>query len=248
MSKTIDQALDALVTAVGGQASPTSSVADAIDALTEAMAGGGALADLSDVALDDPGDGDTLVYDGTLGKWVDGGGALAGLSDVALGTPEDGDVLVYDGTLGKWVENLPEGRDAVVLRIDKTYGMATEYEVSCNLSSWAEVSEKLLGGNCDVYWVEYGTSSNNPYDVSIRTGYYARFTGTTAVLVESDKYDYAVDFTNSALIHTAYKVLPGDDDTWVLKKIEYVTTSGQAVQENVYFTETIAFATPAEQE
>ena len=94
------------------------------------------LANLVDVSLANPNDGDTLVYDATSEKWVaqagdsGGGGSttLAGLTDVDLSNPTDGQTLVYNATAGKW-EN---GDSGGVMYVHATVNVSQngEYVVS----------------------------------------------------------------------------------------------------------------------
>ncbi len=64
------------------------------------------LVGLTDTDIDNPTNGQTLIYNSTSQKWEnnDGGSAsLAGLSDVDLTTPTDGQVLTYDSVNQEWV-------------------------------------------------------------------------------------------------------------------------------------------------
>lgn len=63
------------------------------------------LANMSDVDIDTPTDGQVLGYNGTTQKWenkAQAGGALSNLTDVALTTPANGNILRYNSTSQKW--------------------------------------------------------------------------------------------------------------------------------------------------
>lgn len=80
--------------------------------------------------ITNPQDEDTLVYDGTAGKWVNGKGGSDFAPDIT--NPQDGDILVYDGTAGKWVNGAASGGGvvtvgsinltAMTVSLDKTAG------------------------------------------------------------------------------------------------------------------------------
>ena len=83
-----------------------------ISALGQNSSGGGgasALTDLVDVAISSVENGQVLMYDSTLNKWVNGtvqsGGAttLTALTDVAISSVQNDQVLTYNSTSGKWV-------------------------------------------------------------------------------------------------------------------------------------------------
>ena len=65
-----------------------------------------ALSALTDVVITNPSDGQRLVYDETLGKWVNasdsGSGNISDLGDVNIGTLNNNDVLAYNSTSQKW--------------------------------------------------------------------------------------------------------------------------------------------------
>ena len=81
-----------------------------VSALGQASGGGGgavALTDLVDTAINNPSNGQALVYDSTTGKWKNGtitpgSTTLAALTDTSISSPTDGQVLMYDSTTGKW--------------------------------------------------------------------------------------------------------------------------------------------------
>jgi len=78
----------------------------------EQSAGGAtSLADLTDVNLTSPTDGQSLVYDDATDKWVNGDGgasAFADLTDVSLSNLSNGQIPQYNSTSQKWEnENLP---------------------------------------------------------------------------------------------------------------------------------------------
>lgn len=50
--------------------------------------------------VDNPQDGDTLVYDGTAGIWKVT--AAKAILPIAIEDPQEGDTLVYDATDGVW--------------------------------------------------------------------------------------------------------------------------------------------------
>lgn len=64
------------------------------------------LVGLTDTDINNPTNGQTLIYNSTSQKWENqngGSASLAGLSDVDLTTPTDGQVLTYDLTNQEWV-------------------------------------------------------------------------------------------------------------------------------------------------
>lgn len=64
------------------------------------------LVGLTDTDINDPTNGQTLIYNSTNQKWENqngGSASLAGLSDVDLTAPADGQVLTYDLTNQEWV-------------------------------------------------------------------------------------------------------------------------------------------------
>lgn len=70
--------------------------------------GASALADLTDVLIDDQtlATGDNLKYDGQ--RWVNGKDGIADLDDAAISNPSNGDILKYNSTTQKW-ENQSQG-------------------------------------------------------------------------------------------------------------------------------------------
>lgn len=65
------------------------------------------LANLTDVDLDDPYDGQIIIYDNESGKWKNATNLLANLVDIALSSPSNGQVLKYNSSTQKW-ENANE--------------------------------------------------------------------------------------------------------------------------------------------
>lgn len=64
------------------------------------------LVGLTDTDINNPTNGQTLIYNSTSHKWENqngGSASLAGLSDVDLTTPTDGQVLTYDSVNQEWV-------------------------------------------------------------------------------------------------------------------------------------------------
>lgn len=64
------------------------------------------LVGLTDTDINNPTNGQTLIYNSTSQKWENqngGSASLAGLSDVDLTTPTDGQVLTYDSVNQEWV-------------------------------------------------------------------------------------------------------------------------------------------------
>jgi len=69
------------------------------------MANPTVLANMSDVTLTSPTDGQILAYDNNTGKWVNvnqAGGSIAGLSDVSLTSLSANQFLRYNATTQKW--------------------------------------------------------------------------------------------------------------------------------------------------
>ena len=63
------------------------------------------LANMSDVNLDNPTNGQVLEYNGTTHKWenkAQAGGALSNLTDVSISLPANGNILQYNSTSQKW--------------------------------------------------------------------------------------------------------------------------------------------------
>jgi len=92
-----------------------SGISVAADGTISVSGGGGggasALTDLSDVDLNAPQNGQTLIYDSANSVWVNGNGgggasSLSGLTDVTIsGTPTNGQVLTYDTNSSQWVND-----------------------------------------------------------------------------------------------------------------------------------------------
>ena len=64
-----------------------------------------ALANMSDVDLDTPTNGQVLEYNGATHKWenkAQAGGALSNLTDVNISLPANGNILQYNSTSQKW--------------------------------------------------------------------------------------------------------------------------------------------------
>ena len=74
------------------------------------------LGNLGNTELSAVADGDGLVYDSTLQKWINKAPSssplLAGLTDTEITTPLDNQVLVYDGVNNKWIN------ESAVVRVE----------------------------------------------------------------------------------------------------------------------------------
>lgn len=74
-------------------------------------AGGGAIANLTDVDLTGITDGQVLVYDDATDTFIPGdagGGSLGALSDVDLAGLADGEILVFHAGIGMWLAQAPD--------------------------------------------------------------------------------------------------------------------------------------------
>lgn len=85
--------------------------------------GSSALSDLTDTDIDNPSDGDILVFDAQAGKWINGSGGSASVAhlgdvgDVDLTNIANGQIIMWDATAGKWVNaNAPSGDNSRELK------------------------------------------------------------------------------------------------------------------------------------
>lgn len=110
-----------------------------------------ALANMSDVDLDTPTNGQVLEYNGTTQKWENknqAGGALSNLTDVDLTTPADGDILRYNSTTQKWENVVLDTELTATLTIGATTLTFTDASIGNN---------SLI----DVYTDAYGVNPTN---------------------------------------------------------------------------------------
>ena len=81
------------------------------------------LANMSDVNLTTPTNGQVLEYNGTTQKWenkAQAGGALSNLTDVTLTNPANGNVLKYNSTSQKWENYTLTKSDIGLGNVDNT--------------------------------------------------------------------------------------------------------------------------------
>lgn len=143
------------------------------------------LADLEDVDIYLPADGDVLTYDSTYGVWVPGTAstvaAIGDLTDVDLTGLTDGDTIVYDATYGMW---MPGAGSAVAALNDLT-----------DVTAPAPVTNDVLRYNGSA-WVN---GSPNTDDISyVNDGCMVRRTGAaqsipaatdTAIIFDTENRD-----------------------------------------------------------
>jgi hypothetical protein len=82
-----------------------------------------ALANMSDVDLNSPTDGQVLEYNGTTHKWenkAQAGGALSNLTDVSISLPANGNILQYNSTSQKWENATLNKSDVGLGNVDNT--------------------------------------------------------------------------------------------------------------------------------
>lgn len=81
------------------------------------------LANMSDVNLDNPTNGQVLEYNGTTHKWenkAQAGGALSNLTDVNILLPANGNILRYNSTSQKWENYTLTKSDIGLGNVDNT--------------------------------------------------------------------------------------------------------------------------------
>lgn len=94
-----------------------------------------ALANMSDVNLTTPTNGQVLEYNGTTQKWenkAQAGGALSNLTDVNISLPANGNILQYNSTSQKWENEVLETVLTSTLAIGATTVVFTDSSIGPN--------------------------------------------------------------------------------------------------------------------
>ncbi len=176
----------------------TNAVADAggIVAYVASHSGAGTLAGLTDVALSTLADGQSLIYNATVQKWVNGSVAYSSLSGKpTLGTAaaknstnsitQGSSDLIESGAVYDALQNLPSGGAALYF---------TSIACAATTGNFATVSNANITANHVVVSVEYANPSAITSDVTWTTangsvtlnGTCASATTCSIVLVEKD--------------------------------------------------------------
>lgn len=175
--------------------------------------GGGAsdLADLGDVNLTTPTDGQVLAYDANADEWVNSSTAnpssIASMSDTDIQSPTNGQTLVYNSTSAKW-ENASGGTSGhTYSTTEQVVGTWIDgkplYETTINTgalpnSAWSTISHGILDIEKIISMAGYAYRSTNgtciplPY---VGTGEVCLNASPTAVAIQTTSN--RSDFTES---------------------------------------------------
>lgn len=148
------------------------------------------LVSLTDVGIDDPQEGNALMYDSATGTWVNKNVNLDEIGQLAISGPVSGQVLKYDGN--DWVNADDEGG---LLPKVTVYGTAAGYRLG---KGGQFIVMTSLGSNTFVANVtDYGQW--NVYD------------GTAATVYGSVEVDTVKEYTVDLMAPEGSTVLPTDD-------------------------------------
>ena len=172
------------------------------------------LVGLTDTDINNPTNGQTLIYNSTSQKWENqngGSASLAGLSDVDLTTPTDGQVLTYDSTNQEWVNadiGASGGSNITVTTTEATlYGQnvtisdgVTTLTETFSPSGVALFEGVTMTGQLTVASGSYSTPLNVPYFGN----YEAVISSFTASITVTFPADSTCTCTKSGETQTAY--------------------------------------------
>lgn len=172
------------------------------------------LVGLTDTDINNPTNGQTLIYNSTNQKWENqngGSASLAGLSDVDLTTPTDGQVLTYDLTNQEWVNadiGASGGSNITVTTTEATlYGQnvtisdgVTTLTETFSPSGVALFEGVTLTGQLTIASSTYSTTQNVPYFGN----YNPILSGFTATITVTFPADSTCTCTKSGETQTAY--------------------------------------------
>ena len=135
------------------------------------------LVGLTDTDINNPTNGQTLIYNSTSQKWENqngGSASLSGLSDVDLTTPTEGQVLTYDSVNQEWVnaDAAAGGGSTITVKTSESflYGLnvhisdGTSYVTATFSNTGVAVFENvLMTGQLSITSQQYSTTLNAPY-------------------------------------------------------------------------------------
>ena len=172
------------------------------------------LVGLTDTDIDNPTNGQTLIYNSTSQKWENqngGSASLAGLSDVDLTTPTDGQVLTYDSVNQEWVNadiGASGGSNITVTTTEATlYGQnvtisdgVTTLTETFSPSGVALFEGVTMTGQLTIASGAFSTTVNVPYFGN----YNPVLSGFTATITVTFPADSTCTCTKSGETQTAY--------------------------------------------
>lgn len=172
------------------------------------------LVGLTDTDINNPTNGQTLIYNSTSQKWENqngGSASLAGLSDVDLTTPTDGQVLTYDLTNQEWVNadiGASGGSNITVTTTEATlYGQnvtisdgVTTLTETFSPSGIAVFEGVTMTGQLTIASGAFSTKVNVPYFGN----YNPVLSGFTATITVTFPADSTCTCTKSGETQTAY--------------------------------------------
>lgn len=172
------------------------------------------LVGLTDTDINNPTNGQTLIYNSTNQKWENqngGSASLAGLSDVNLTTPTDGQVLTYDSVNQEWVNadiGASGGSNITVTTTEATlYGQnvtisdgVTTLTETFSPSGVALFEGVTMTGQLTIASGAFSTKVNVPYFGN----YNPVLSGFTATITVTFPADSTCTCTKSGETQTAY--------------------------------------------
>lgn len=172
------------------------------------------LVGLTDTDINNPTNGQTLIYNSTNQKWENqngGSASLAGLSDVDLTAPADGQVLTYDSTNQEWVNadiGASGGSNITVTTTEATlYGQnvtisdgVTTLTETFSPSGVALFEGVTMTGQLTIASGAFSTTVNVPYFGN----YNPVLSGFTATITVTFPADSTCTCTKSGETQTAY--------------------------------------------
>ena len=130
------------------------------------------LADLPDVTITTPSNGQVLTYDSSNQEWINanssgGSSTLSGLSDVSISTPSNGDVLTYDSTNDEWVN----GQSSNVSSLDDLTNVTITTPIDGQILKYDGTNQEWVnasggGGSSDPHI----TLTQTEYDALVQAG------------------------------------------------------------------------------
>lgn len=227
------------------------------------------LVGLTDTDINNPTNGQTLIYNSTSQKWEnnDGGSAsLAGLSDVDLTTPTDGQVLIYDSVNQEWVNadiGASGGSNITVTTTEATlYGQnvtisdgITTLTETFSPSGVALFEGVTMTGQLTIASGAFSTTVNVPYFGN----YNPVLSGFTATITVTFPADSTCTCTKSGETQTAYVsphtfyvhsvgtyTITATDGTHTKSDTVTITTDGQSESITLAYTPDGSTVTPTD--
>ena len=145
------------------------------------------LADLPDVTITTPSNGQVLTYDSSNQEWINanssgGSSTLSGLSDVDLTTPTDGQILTYDSSNQEWVNSDNSGKGSVLtqaqydaLVVAGTVDPNETYYISDGLTPsfpWVDLTSTLTAGSTSLVFSASAITTNSTIDIYVDDDFY----------------------------------------------------------------------------